>query len=261
MSRSRSTASRPTLVKTKGRGRRHGAGRAGDLLDGVPSSDIVRAGAGSSDGVRVKNSMASTRELLPKEAQVWQDLAEQVQSAWRQGDYDDAGQSFLELQQRSTSWLLAIARRKAPPGRAEELVAQAHHDLLALIEAGKPTTNVKGLLGTILRRRIVDAYRRGAGVATESADDAFWERHAESASDEDNLQEQVERRETARGVANAILDALPSPEREVLIARHIDQLTVVETAARLGLTEDQVKKRRQDAVALARRITKEQGLL
>ena len=159
------------------------------------------------------------------------------------------------------SWLLAIARRDAPPGRADELVARAYLDLLTLIEAGKPTTNVKGLLGTILRRRIADAYRRGAGIATESADDAFWERHDESAGDDDNLEEQVARRDEARGVANAILDALPSPEREVLMARHIDRLTVAETADRLGLTEDQVKKRCQSAVALARRIAKEQGLL
>lgn len=205
--------------------------------------------------------MASTEQLLPKEAQAWQDLADRVREAWRAGEYDEAGDLFLELQERSTGWLLAIARRKAPADQAEELVARTYLALLEMLEADTATQNVKGLLGTILQRRIVDAYRRSAGAREASADNAFWERHAETVTDEVGPEEQTEGREAARSVANAILDGLPSPARDVLIARHLDGLTVAETAARLGMTEDQVKKRRQEAVVMARRIVEEQGLL
>jgi len=209
----------------------------------------------------MEKRVASTEQLLPKEAQAWQDLADRVREAWRAGDYDEAGDLFLELQGRSTGWLLAIARRKAPADQAEELVARTHLALLEMLEADTATQNVKGLLGTILHRRIADGYRRRAGARETSADDAFWERQTEVVTDEVGTEEQTEGRETARSVANAILDALPALARDVLIARHLDGLTVAETAARLGMTEDQVKKRRQEAVIMARRIVEEQGLL
>ncbi len=206
--------------------------------------------------------MLDRHQVQSTSARAWQDIIEQVQAAWSAGDYDRAYELYLGLQDRATPWLLTIARARGPADRAEEFVAQAYVDLLEKIQTGQPITRVKGLLGTIVRRRIIDALRRGAGVTLESAGDGFWEIHADSStsSPEQDEFESVDMRETARQVANAILDVLPEPEREVLIARHLLGLSVEEVAVRLGLTEDQVKKRTQRGIRLARGIAQERGL-
>jgi len=205
--------------------------------------------------------MASTEQLLPREAQAWQDLAERTQAALQAGEYDEAGVLFLKLRDVSFGWLLAIARYKGPTDQADELVARAYVGLLELLQTDTPIRNVKALLSTILRRRIADAFRRGGATPAASADDTFWERHTDVVPDDADTVEEAVERDAARDVANTILDALPPWAREILIARHLDELSVAETAGRLGLSEDQVKKRRRDAVALARRIAKERGLV
>lgn len=207
--------------------------------------------------------MLADGQVLPAEARRWQDLAERIGAAWRAGHFDDAGELFLQLQSLSTPWLLAIAHRKGAASAADELVAQAHLALLEKIEGGEPIDNVKGLLCTILRRRVVDWHRRRGGMEVDTKDDRFWEHLAASTTPFDSGPDRIadaEEREAVQRVANTILDALPAEEREVLLARDLEELGVAETARQLGLTEDQVKKRRQRAIESARRIVEERGL-
>lgn len=195
------------------------------------------------------------------EAQAWQELAEQAQRAWAEGDYDRAHDAFQALQERSVDWLLAIARREGPADDAAEVAAQAYVPVSRMVQSGEPIRNVKGLLGTIVRRRAVDALRRKTpSVAVQRADEAFWDRYEQATPDQDTPYEQVESRLSAPSEANTILNALPAELREVLVARHVDELAVGEAATRLGITEDQVKKRTQAALAEARRIARERGI-
>jgi RNA polymerase sigma factor (sigma-70 family) len=149
-------------------------------------------------------------------------------------------------------------RRKLPAAQAnifaEEFVADVHLELWEMIEAGKPVLNVKPLLGTIVRRRIIDAFRRRAGVAVDPIEETLQDDKALEDMDA------IDTLDANDGIINTILDALPADERRVLSMRYLDRLSVMETAARLGLTEDQIKKRCQKALQLARRIAIERGL-
>ncbi len=207
--------------------------------------------------------MSNGRQMLMRDGRIWQDLAERTAAAWCSGDTQLAGELFVDLQGRSTSWLLAIAHRKGAGDAAEELVAQAYLELYQKIAGGEAVENVKGLLGTIVRRRVVDWHRRRRGVTVATGDDDFWQRHDGTSSPFAPVPDDfagVEQQDAASRIVNAILDALPDDEREVLLARELDELDVAETARRLKLTEDQVKKRRQRAIASARRVAEEQGL-
>ena len=94
-------------------------------------------------------------------------------------------------------------------------------------------------------------------MSVQQLDDTQLREHEESQASEDV----VETQETARSIANTLLDLLPEQERQVLIARHVDELSVVQVSARLGITPDQVKKRCQAGLERARQIAKERGLL
>ena len=67
--------------------------------------------------------------------------------------------------------------------------------------------------------------------------------------------------DTAHFVSNLVLDALQDEERQVLILRHVQELSVAETAVQMNMTEDQVKKRTQRAISHAYRVAQERGLL
>jgi len=208
--------------------------------------------------------MSSEEIVLPRvrEAQVWQDLIEQVQENWHRGEYDRAGDTFEDLRSRSLGWLLAIARRTGPSDQAEDIVAQTFVEIVEMIESGRPIRRVKGLLGTIVRNKVTDLLRREGGTTLEYLDNATRQGGNNTiVADSDAPLEVIERQEGTRAVANAILDVLPAPQREVLVARYVDELSVVATAARLGITQDQVKKRTQHAIASARRFAEEQELL
>lgn len=204
----------------------------------------------------------TNRASATADAQTWQRLAENAQAAWMSGAVDDSGELFLELEARSSSWLLAIARTAAPKGTAEDVVAQTYLQFFELLVSGTPVENAKALMRTILKRRIIDLLRRRADVTIEQIDEEGWVGLRELPDvTADTPEEEVLARETARQVSNVILDALPEAERDVLIARHFHGLSVGETAQRLHLTDDQVKKRTRRAVELARRVALERGLI
>jgi RNA polymerase sigma factor (sigma-70 family) len=201
--------------------------------------------------------MSIVEHIFANEAGAWQELIEQAQAAWRAGEFDRAGDYFRQLEDKSSPWLLRIARAKAPAHYADEIVAETYLALLKMLMNGMPIQNVKGLLKTIIKRRIVDEYRRHGEVVEQ-----YWGRYAETETlVEDEQLDQVEVRDAATRIANTILQELPPLLREVLTARIYDELSVAQTAARLGITEDQVKKRKREAIVLARQIAQEKGLL
>ena len=225
----------------------------GELRNACREIDVAKGGR---HGQAMKTDKLYERTPLTREAQAWQDLAEQAQTAWADGAVDHAGALFFQLQECSTPWMLAIARWKGPPEQAEDLVAQAHLDLYEMMVGGKPIVSVKGLLGTILRRRIVDLYRRRGKVSFQQLDESQLSEHVDLQATVDEVEDQ----ETARYVANTILDLLPPLEQRVIVARHVMELSVEETSARLGITPDQVKKRCKSGLERAQQIAKERGL-
>jgi RNA polymerase sigma factor (sigma-70 family) len=195
--------------------------------------------------------------IFAKEARIWQELIEQAQVLWSTGEFDRAGEYFMQLEAKSSPWLLRIARAKAPAHYVDEAVAETYIALVKMLMNGTPIQNVKALLKTIIKRRIADAYRHHGDVVEQ-----YWGRQAEIETlAEDEQLEQVEIHDMAARMTNTILQELPPPLREVLIARIYDELSVAQTAARLSITEDQVKKRKRDALEFARQIAQEKGLL
>jgi RNA polymerase sigma factor (sigma-70 family) len=206
--------------------------------------------------------MVSEEQAFADRGKTWQTLFEQAQTAWMAGDYDLAGDYFWQLRQATTPLLLSIASRNAPAYRAEDIAAEAHFELYRSMRGGEVVKNVGGLLRTIVQRRAIDDVRRAANNYEHAADDEFWARYAEvDAVSTDNVEDDVINRLATSNMVNQIMDELPSELRSVLLDRHGYAMSVQETAAHLGLTEDQVKKRTRDALARAQAIAREKGLL
>ncbi len=209
----------------------------------------------------MKDDTSDERNTTRGDGPLWQELAEQLQEAWRRGDELLAGDLFYELETRSAGWLRSIAVRKLPEGAsAEDFVSDVYVALWEIIVSGKPVLKVKGLLGTIMRRRIADEYRRRERGIEEPADDLFWEQYSDTTpSVEHDPEESAIDADTARRL-NAILATLPAEELDVFLARGVDGLSTEQAAAKLGLTGDQVKKRLRSAKKRLEKAIKEGGL-
>lgn len=196
--------------------------------------------------------------------QKWQLLVDEMQARWNANDSEGAEGLFHEFYDMSFPLLITIARAKAPAEMVEDVVAEAYLEFYEMLAAHKSTHNAKGLLCQIVRRRSIDEYRRHQRHArvTVQVDETM-----RSGSGElpgvltDTLEETVISLNMAQFASNLILDALPDEERWVLILRHVQELSVAETARQLNMTEDQVKKRTQRALSHAYRVAQERGLL
>ena len=196
--------------------------------------------------------------------QKWQQLVDEMQTYWNADDSERAKEIFTELVDISLPLLLTIARAKAPAEMAEDVVAEAYLEFYELLAAQKPIHNAKGLLCQIVRRRGIDEYRRHLRLAkvTTQVDETMWSGLRELPDVlADTPEETAVSLNTAHFASNLILDALPDEERWVLILRHVQELSVAETAMQLNMTEDQVKKRTQRAKEHAYRVARERGLL
>lgn len=207
--------------------------------------------------------MSDVEQLFLKDSKVWQHLVDEAQLAWLGEEFLAADQYFAQFIQCTTPWLKKIAYSGLPVEECDEVVAETYVQFWSIVATGGAIVNAKGLIGTILRRRIVDFHRqnKSAGmVKRRQAEMSFFNREAArlalEADDPGKIGENVPE------VKNFILDILPRNECEVLIARHVDHLSVKDTATRLGLSIDQVKKLTRKAVqavktvALARRLIK-----
>jgi len=196
--------------------------------------------------------------------QKWQQLVDEMQARWNADDLERAEELFNEFYEISFLLLLKIAHAKAPTEMAEDVVAEAYLEFYEMLAAHKPIHHAKGLLCQIVRRRSIDEYRRHQRQArvTAQVDETMWSGLRELPDVlADTPEETVVSLDTAHFASNLILDALPDEERRVLILRHVQELSVAETAVQLNMTEDQVKKRTRRALSHAYRVAQERGLL
>ncbi len=196
--------------------------------------------------------------------QKWQQLVDEMQACWNADDSERAKEIFNELYNISVPLLLTIARAKAPAEMAEDVVAEAYLEFYEMLAARKPIHNAKGLLCRIVRLRGIDEYRRHRRLAkvTAQVDETVWSGLRELPDVlADTPEETIVSLDTTHFASNLILDALSDEERRVLILRHVQVLSVAETAMQLHMTEDQVKKRTRRAKEHAYRVAQERGLL
>lgn len=196
--------------------------------------------------------------------QKWQLLVDEMQARWNADNAEEAEELFHEFYDMSFPLLIAIARAKAPTEMAEDVVAEAYLEFYEMLAAHKPIHNAKGLLCQIVRRRSIDEYRRYQRQArvTAQVDETTWDGLRELPDVlASTPEEAVVSLDTAHFVSNLVLDALQDEERQVLILRHVQELSVAGTAAQMNMTEDQVKKRTRRAISHAYRIAHERGLL
>lgn len=203
--------------------------------------------------------MVSEDAKLSAEAQSWQAQLEAARSAWNQKDFQTAQDHFLNLMSQSEAWLLYLARQQVPRHLVSEVelaVAQTYVNLWRMIERGDPIIHTKGLLRQILKRRLIDLMRSMSFQQKQQpVDDTFWEGYDEVTID--SPEQDIEAQESEQ-LVNDLLARLPPVERDVFIARHLDQQSVIETAEQLKLTEDQVKKRCRAAIQQLRQYLNQQ---
>lgn len=224
-----------------------------------------------------------------------ENLVERIQASLKNND-GEVNFLFGDLMGQLTPFLLTIARAKGTRDDADDLVAQTYVGLLDVLQADSPVHNVRALARKILENRIVDYIRRkkskkrqphapnqaecGADDSehtTEDAngeddedsevDDAHSPSYSQSEIDDFDFSEVADPEEVTpyeswetRATLNPILSDLPPLERQVLVLRHYFDLNVEETAKRLKITPDQVKKRCRDAIKMAHQKAEEEGV-
>jgi RNA polymerase sigma factor (sigma-70 family) len=205
---------------------------------------------------------------LSRVARAWLDLALQARAAAKGGDYDTAMQYFGELFEASEAWALSIPVRRGLDEVAEDLVQEAFVQLQRVVLGPDPLSNVKGLLGEIVRRRIADELRRrhrerkfDARTTLDALEDpGSQHRPLQDLSADGNPEESLERAGVV-ALVNHFLDHVSQEERNVLMLRHGQGLSVEETSAQLGISADQVKKRTQSGLSAVRRVAVAEGYL
>lgn len=120
---------------------------------------------------------------------------------------------------------------------AEEATQQTFVKAWRAASGFEPTRELGPWLATIARRTAIDLYRREARRRTEPLPDGG----GEPASLVD-LPEGAERAYDVWTVRQAI-DELPHDEREIIRLQHLEELSQVEVAERLGLPVGTVKSR------------------
>lgn len=200
-----------------------------------------------------------------KDAQVWQNLIEEAQEAWRRGNGERTGDLYGRVVAWSRGYLLAIALAKLPDDMAaafaEDYVSDVHVELWTRIVKGAQIVDVKALMRRILLNHIYDEYRRRNGKSQGHEDDEFWAGYpAPTGSIQSDPADTLESLDTIRAW-NTVLEQLPPKEKEVFEARVVKGLSTREAADYLKLTEDKVKKCLKAARLRIGEIATERGLM
>jgi RNA polymerase sigma-70 factor (ECF subfamily) len=181
-------------------------------------------------------------------------------SAWlgllrqaRAGDGDARGR-LLETYRRYLALLARLQIRRRLQGKfdsldlVQEVMLEAHRNL-ALFRGTDEPTFVAWLRGILVRRlaNLVRHYqgtrRRDLRLERELAaavDDSSRVLDGALAARQSSPSEKAARGEQAVRLADALAQ-LPDDQREVLVLRHLEELTFPEVAARLDRTVDSVK--------------------
>ena len=119
-------------------------------------------------------------------------------------------------------------------GVAEELTQETFLTAVTAIRSGRPVTAPLPWLFGIARHKLLDHYRREARIAGSKP--VSWEawRAAAGEADEADLGSSPWQEEGWRERTLAALAALPAAQRQALVLRHLDELSVPEVAAALG---------------------------
>jgi RNA polymerase sigma factor (sigma-70 family) len=166
--------------------------------------------------------------------------------------HPDAASTRSEIErtyQERRGGFLAWARAHAPDvATAEDVLQEAFLKALANASALSIVEDLAAWIFTAMRNRLADlwrgkAARRRAG-ATEIPEETLVEVAAAAGFDPED---EFVRGELARAIDVAI-DALPAPQREVLLARTVEGLTFRELAERTGVSIDTLMARKRYAV-------------
>lgn len=149
------------------------------------------------------------------------------------------------LHQQTLARVFAYVHRHCPRREdAEDLTAEVYAAAVGAIDRFRGDASVITWLIAIARRKLADAARRRgrrpelleADLPLAPADMAA----AAGAEEGESPGAALERRETAARVRREVL-ALPEAQREALLLRCVDQLSLLEIARVLGRTENAVK--------------------
>jgi RNA polymerase sigma-70 factor (ECF subfamily) len=150
------------------------------------------------------------------------------------------------LQQRTLERVFAYVHRHCRRREdAEDLTAEVFAAAVASIDRFRGEASVITWLISIARRKLVDAARRAGRrpelleadmpvLIADMAPGTGWQGATESP------EAALERRETAAHVRRLVQE-LPEAQREALLLRCVDQLSLVEVGRVLGRTENAVK--------------------
>ncbi|HET8907964.1 MAG TPA: sigma-70 family RNA polymerase sigma factor [Ktedonobacterales bacterium] len=119
---------------------------------------------------------------------------------------------------------------------AEDLTSQVFIKAVRTIDSARGAASIQSWLFQVARTTIADHWRSFYQLRAHSLDDlleAGWEGPAESGA--------PPRIEPPNDRVNRILERLPDHYRDVLICRFLQNLSIKETALRMGLSEANVK--------------------
>jgi RNA polymerase sigma-70 factor, ECF subfamily len=149
------------------------------------------------------------------------------------------------LHQRTLERVFAYVHRHCPRREdAEDLTAEVYVAAVASIDRFRGEASVITWLIAIARRKLVDAARRRArrpelleaDLPIAPADVAA----AAGAGEREDPEAELERRDTAEHLRRQVM-ALPEAQRDALLLRCVDQLSLAEIGRVLGRTENAVK--------------------
>jgi RNA polymerase sigma factor (sigma-70 family) len=164
----------------------------------------------------------------------------------------DAASTRNEIEQtyrERRGGFLAWARAHAPDlATAEDVLQDAFLKALANASALSIVEDLAGWIFVAMRNRLADLWRGKAARRRAGAMDFPEETLAEIASAAGfDPQDELVRSELAGAIETAI-DALPAPQREVLLAQTVEGLTFRELAERTGASIDTLMARKRYAV-------------
>lgn len=180
------------------------------------------------------------------------ELVRTARAAYSTGDVRQHEQAWRDLFDLIHAELFRYALIKLPDtGIAEDAVGSTFFDLIQVVRGDQPLENARALAWRILRSRIADFYRQRKRRPEEVMPEPPASGRAPSTGD--LLDQAIE-----IVMANQLLAVLPAQDRRVLMLRFGEDLSVEETASRLGLTQDQVKKRTRNAIQRLKEVIREQ---
>lgn len=157
-----------------------------------------------------------------------------------------AEEAFEALYLRHRAWCARVARRMTPDeAEAMDLVQEAFLTLLEQFPGYEPRGEVTSFLYAVMRHRALTAGRRRG--RERRARVGLQLRLART----DEPRTPDEPPDTQR--VRAAIDRLPPPQREALLMRIVDGMSVAEVAAALDVPEGTVKSRLHHALAALRK--------